>query len=56
MKKANIVLIIIGLIIVLFSIFCLPIIAEVHGMVWRIIIVLLGCFSLVSGIYKSTCK
>lgn|GEM_PF-6708041 len=52
MNKSNIILVIIGLIIILFAVFSPSIIASVHSMTWRIIIGLLGCFSLVSGIYK----
>lgn len=50
MKKVNFTLVIAGLIIILFAVFCPPIIAEVHGAAWRLVIGLLGCFSLVSGI------
>lgn len=50
MKKSNIILIILGLIIFLFAVFS-PI-AEIHSIAWRIVIGLLGCFSLVSGFYK----
>lgn len=56
MNKANIALISVGLIVILFAVFCSPIIAEVHSVIWRIIIGLLGCFSLVSGICKIACK
>lgn len=56
MKKVNIALIVVGLIVILFSVFCPPMIAEVHSIVWRIVIGLLGCFSFVSGIYKTACK
>lgn len=56
LKKTNVVLMIVGLVIILFAIFCPFIIAEVHSIAWRIVIGLLGCFSLVSGIYKTTCK
>lgn len=56
MKKTNFVLMIIGLIIVSFAIFPPLIIAEVHGVAWRIIIALLGCFSFTSGIYKTVHK
>lgn len=52
MKKSNIILIILGLIILLFAVFCPSIIGEIHSMAWRIVIGLLGCFSLVSGFYK----
>lgn len=57
MKKQlqGITLIAVGLIVVLFAIFCPLIIAEVHAIMWRIIIGLLGCFSFVSGIYKTVC-
>lgn len=49
MKIANIALVIVGLIIILFAVFCPSIIAEVHSVTWRIVVGLLGCFSLVSG-------
>lgn len=52
MKKSNITLIILGVIIVLFAVFCPSIIIEIHSMTWRIVIGLLGCFSLISGFYK----
>ncbi|MCM1136298.1 MAG: hypothetical protein NC400_12080 [Clostridium sp.] len=52
MKKVNIVLAAVGLIVVLFAIFCPSIIAEIHNAAWRIAIGLLGCFSFVSGICK----
>lgn len=54
MKKKNIVLIIIGLIIILLVMFC-PLL-KIHSIAWRIIIGLLGCFSFVSGIYKAAQK
>ena len=54
MKKANIAMILIGLIIILFVAFC-PL-AESKTMAWRISISLVGCFSLVSGVYKTVCK
>lgn len=50
MKKVNFTLVIAGSIIILFAVFCPPIIAEVHSVTWRLVIGLLGCFSLVSGI------
>ena len=52
MKTANFTLVIVGLIIILFAVFCPSIIAEVHSVTWRLVIGLLGCFSLVSGMYK----
>lgn len=52
MKKSNIILIILGLIIFLFAVFSSSIIVEIHSMAWRMVIGLLGCFSLVSGFYK----
>ena len=53
MKKiANFTLVIVGLIIILFAVFCPSRIAEVHSVTWRLVIGLLGCFSLVSGMYK----
>ncbi len=54
MKKANIAMVIIGLIVILFVAFC-PL-AESKNMAWRISIGLVGCFSLVSGVYKTVCK
>ncbi len=56
MKKINIVLVIVGLIVILFSAFCPSTIAEVHSVTWRTLIGLLGCFSFVSGMYKTVCK
>lgn len=50
MKIANFTLVIVGLIIILFAVFCPSIIAEAHSVTWRLVIGLLGCFSLVSGI------
>lgn len=52
MKKVNIALVILGLIIILFAAFCPSTRVEIHSMAWRIVIGLLGCFSLVSGFYK----
>ena len=52
MKKVNVVLIILGVIVSLFAIFSQSIIAEMHGLAWRIVIGLLGIFSLGAGIYK----
>ena len=52
MKIANFTLVIVGLIIILFAVFCPSIIAEAHSVTWRLVIGLLGCFSLVSGMYK----
>lgn len=57
MKKVNIAMVIIGLIIILFVAFC-PL-AESKSIAWRISIGLVGCFSLVSGVsgvYKIVCK
>lgn len=56
MNKTAITLIVVGVIIVLFAVFCPLIIAEMHAMMWRIIIGLLGCFSFVTGIYKTACR
>ncbi len=56
MKKANVALIILGLIVILFAIFMPSIIAEIHSLAWRIVIGLLGIFSLVAGIYKIVYK
>lgn len=52
MKKSNIVLILLGLIIVLFAVVSPSIVVEIHSMEWRIVIGLLGCSSLISGFYK----
>ena len=56
MKKSNVILIILGLIVILFAIFSPSIIAEMQGMAWRIVIGLLGIFSLGAGIYKIVLK
>ena len=56
MKKSNVTLIILGLIVILFAIFSPSIIAEIQGMAWRIVIGLLGIFSLGAGIYKIVLK
>ena len=56
MKKTNLSLVIVGLIVILFATFCPSIIAEVHSVTWRTTIGLLGCFSVVSGMYKIVCK
>ena len=52
MKKVNIALVMLGLIIILFAVFCPAIIVKIHSIAWRIVIGLLGCFSLLAGIYK----
>ena len=56
MKKVNIALVIVGLIVILFATFCPSTIAEIHSVTWRTVIGLLGCFSFVSGMYKIVCK
>lgn len=56
MKKVNIALIIVGMVVVLFSAFCPSIITEVHSVTWRIVIGLSGCFSLASGLHKLVFK
>lgn len=56
MKDNRNVNVIVGLIVILFAIFCPSIIAEIHSATWRVIIGLLGCFSLVSGMYKIVIK
>ncbi|NBK91066.1 hypothetical protein D5278_03540 [bacterium 1XD21-13] len=60
MKKTTIALIIVGLIVILFAIFFPSTIAEVHTpahrAAWRILIGLLGCFSLIFGICKIVCR
>ena len=56
MSKTGIILIVAGFIVISFAIVCPLIIAEVHGIMWRIVIGLLGCFSLVSGICKTACR
>ena len=52
MKKVNIALVMLGLIIILFAVFCPAIIVKIHSIAWRIVIGLLGCFSLLAGIYR----
>ena len=53
----NIALIIVGLIFLIFVVICpFPAMLAVPGVVWRIIIGLLSCFSLVLGVYKTTRK
>lgn len=54
MKKANIAMVLIGLIVILFVEF-FPL-AESKNIAWRISVGLVGCFSLVSGVYKIVCK
>lgn len=56
MKDNRNVNVIVGLIVILFAIFCPSIIAEIHSATWRVVIGLLGCFSLVSGMYKIVIK
>lgn len=56
MNKVHTALLVVGLIIILFAVYCPSIIAEVHSEMWRIIIGLLGCFSVASGMYKIVCK
>lgn len=56
MKKVNVILIILGLIVILFAIYSPSIIAEMQGLAWRIVIGLLGIFSLGVGIYKIVLK
>ena len=56
MKKANIALVTAGLLVILFAAFCPPVIAEAHSAAWVIVIGLLGCFSLVSGMCRIVCK
>jgi hypothetical protein len=49
----NIVIIVIGFIVLIIAAICpLPMILGISGIAWRLIIGLLGCFSLVLGIYK----
>lgn len=50
MKKVNIVMIIVGVIVILFVAFC-PL-AQYKSVAWRIAIGFVGFFSLASGIYK----
>ena len=53
----NLALIIMGLLILLFAvIYPLPTMLAIHGVAWRIAIGLLGCFSLVSGVYQMVRK
>lgn len=53
MSKTGIILIVAGFIVISFAVLCPLIIAEMHGKMWRIVIGLLGYFSLVSGICKT---
>lgn len=56
MSKTGIALIVVGFTVILFAAFCPLIIAEMHGMAWKIAIGLLGIFSLGAGIYKIVLK
>ena len=53
----EIALIIVGALLLLFAaVYPLPTLLAIHGTAWRVIIGLLGCFSLASGIYKTIRK
>ena len=53
----EIALIIVGTLLLLFAAaYTLPTLLAIHGTAWRVIIGLLGCFSLASGIYKTIRK
>lgn len=55
MKKIG--LIMVGFLFLIFGIICpLPAILGVSGIVWRIVLGLLGCFLLGLGIYKAVRK
>lgn len=56
MKKSNVILIVLGVIVILFAIFSPSIITEMQSLAWRIVIGLLGIFSLGAGIYKIVLK
>ena len=53
----NYMLIVVGLIIVIIIAVCpLPMMFGISGLVWRIIIGLIGCFSFALGVYKKSKK
>lgn len=53
----NYMLIVVGLIIVIIIVVCpLPMMFGISGLVWRIIIGLIGCFSFALGVYKISKK
>lgn len=56
MKKTGIVLMITGALIVSFAVFCPWVIADIHDLAWRIAIGALGCFAVVTGVYKAVCR
>lgn len=53
----NILFIVVGLIVLMATVICpFPMMLGISGIVWRVIIGLLGCFSLILGIYKISKK
>lgn len=53
----NIILIVVGLIVLMVTVICpFPMMLGISGIVWRVIIGLLGCFSLILGIYRISSK
>lgn len=52
MKKMNLALSIVGVLLILFVTFCPMLIAEIHGLAWRIVIGVLGLFALICGVWK----
>lgn len=56
MKKTGIALMITGALIVSFAVFCPWVIADIHDLAWRIAIGVLGCFAVVTGVYKAVCR
>ncbi len=45
-----------GALMILFAVFCPAVIAQVQPLSWRIVIALLGCFLLISGVYRMAHK
>lgn len=45
-----------GALMILFAVFCPAVIAQVHPLAWRTVIALLGCFLLISGVYRMVHK
>lgn len=53
----NIILIVVGLIVLMVTVICpFPMMLGISGIVWRVIIGLLGGFSLILGIYRISSK
>ena len=53
----NIILIVVGLIVLMVTVICpFSMMLGISGIVWRVIIGLLGCFSLILGIYRISSK